>query len=188
MRCSIIVMLALCGTASADGGGYFVEAVGGAPYQGDLARFSDGAVRIQLGGGWVRGDWALEASFTIFVPDDHYTSCPNAKCRVLTPPLDLVIGNLDIRRAWRILRPRFTRKIGLDMVLHGGPRWAIAETPTEAWAGPGVGGGATLDLNLKAVSMFFELGMDLAMMRAEGGDVLAAKLPYMTIGMRFGWM
>ena len=141
MRSSTFVLLALCSTAAADGnGGYFVEAAGGAPFQGDLARFSDGAVRLQVGGGWVRGDWALEASVSIFIPDALYTPCPNTKCRVLAPPLDLVIGNLDVRRAWRILRPRFTRKIGLDMVLHGGPRWAFAETPTEAWAGPGVGG------------------------------------------------
>lgn len=189
MRCSILVILALGGTAAADGnGGYFVEAAGGAPFEGDLARFSDGAVRLQLGGGWVRGDWALEASVSIFIPDDQYTTSPNTKWRVLAPPLDLVVANLDVRRAWRILRPRFTRKIGLDMVLHGGPRWAIAETPTEAWAGPGVGGGATLDLNLKAVSMFGTLGMDLAMMRAEDGGLLAVKLPYVGFGIRLGWM
>ncbi len=188
MRSSIFVMLALCGTASADGGGYFIETIGGARYLGDLDRFSNGEARLQLGGGYVRGPWALEASFTIFIPDEQYTDCSTRKClAAVAPPVDLVVANLDLRRAWRILRPRFTHKIGVDMVLHGGPRWAICETPRDAYAGPGLGGGTTLEVNLKAASMFVDLGMDVAMLRSGTGDVLTARLPYLTAGMRLGW-
>ena len=72
MRSSILALLALCSTASADGGGYFIETVGGARYQGDLERFSPGEARLQLGGGWVRNEWSFEASVTLFLPDQPY--------------------------------------------------------------------------------------------------------------------
>jgi hypothetical protein len=187
MRSSILVMLALCGTASADGGGYFIETVGAAAYHGDLARFSPFEARLLLGGGYVRGPWAFEASVTLFLPDSPSSSCGTAKCRTLVDPVDLSIANLDVRRAWRILRPRFTRAIGVDMVLHGGPRWAVCETPRDAYAGPGVGGGATVEMNLKAVSMFIDLGLDVAMLRGASGDRMSARLPYVGAGMRLGW-
>lgn len=201
MRSSIFVLLALCGTAWADGGGYFIETVGWGSYRGDLEQFSRGEARLQIGGGAVRGPWALEASFTLFIPDQPYSSCSTGKClAAAAPPVDLVIGNLDVRRAWRILRPRVARrpfgrsvvstavtKIGIDIVLHGGPRWAICETPRDAYSGPGLGGGTTLEVNLKAVSMFVDLGMDVAMLRGDGGDVMTARLPYLTAGMRLGW-
>lgn len=197
MRSSIFVLLALCGTASADGGGYFIETVGGARYQGDLERFSPGEARLQIGGGWVRNEWSFEASATIFIPDQPYSSCATDKClAAAAPPVDLVLGNLDVRRAWRILRPRFAdnenlskaiRSFGIYLILHGGPRWAIAETPRDHYAGPGLGGGTTLEVNLKAVSMFVDLGMDVAMLRGDGGDAMTARLPYLTAGMRLGW-
>jgi len=188
MRSSILVMLALCTPAAADGG-YLTESIGGGAYQGELGRFSSGEARLQVGGGYVRGPWALEASATIYIPDFYYIDCYGDECLAAqAPPAGLVIANLDLRRAWRVLRPIFTRKIGLDMVLHGGPRWAAGETALTGYAGPGLGGGATLDLNLKLFSMFVDLGMDLALLRGSDGDVLTAKLPYVACGFRLGWM
>ncbi|MBA3458201.1 MAG: hypothetical protein H0T42_34285 [Deltaproteobacteria bacterium] len=84
-------------------------------------------------------------------------------------------------------RATSTRKIGIDLVLHGGPRWAVAETPRDSYTGPGLGGGTTLEVNLKAVSMFVDLGMDVAMLRGDNGDMMSARLPYFTAGMRLGW-
>jgi len=186
MRCSILVMLALTQAAAADGGGYFIESVGGGAYKGDVGQFSPWEARLQLGGGYVRGPWALEASFTIFIPDQPSSTCGPAKCRSLVAdPVDLVLGNLDLRRAWRILR--FSRTLGVDVALHGGPRWASATTPRDSYAGPGLGGGTTLEMNLKAVSMFVDLGMDVAMLRGDSGDMMSARLPYFTAGMRLGW-
>lgn len=190
MRSSILVILALTQAAAADGGGYFIESVGGGAYKGDVGQFSPWEARLQLGGGYVRGPWAIEASFTLFLPDQPYQptgACGAAKCRSLGSPIDLSLGNVDVRRAWRLLRPRFTRKIGLDLVLHGGPRWAVATTPRDSYAGPGLGGGTGLEMNLKAVSMFIDLGMDVAMLRGDSGDMLSARLPYFTAGMRIGW-
>lgn len=197
MRC-LLMMLALTSTAAADKGGYFIENVGWGSYRGDLERFSPGEARLQLGGGYVRGPWALEASFTLSLPDQTYSECSTVKCLDTTsPPVDLVVLNLDLRRAWRILRPRFTRrggfatfvsKMGVDVVLHGGPRWTMCETPRDSYGGPGLGGGAMLELNLKAVSLFFGLGMDVAVLRADGGDGMTARLPYAGAGMRVGWL
>lgn len=188
MRSSILVMLALCRTAAADGA-YFTESFGGGSFQGEVGRFSSGAFRLQVGAGYVRGPWALEASGTGYIPDFFYIDCYGDDCLAAqAPPAGLVLANLDLRRAWRVLRPRFTNKIGLDMVLHGGPRWATGDSALDGYAGPGFGGGATLDANLKVVSMYLDLGIDLALMRGNDGDVLTAKLPYVTCGIRLGWM
>lgn len=188
MRCSILVMLALCRVAAADGA-YFTESFGGGSYQGDVGRFNSGAVRLQIGVGYVHGPWALEASVTGYMPDFLYIDCYGDECLAAeAPTAGLVIANLDLRRAWRVLRPRFTTKVGLDMVLHGGPRWATGNDALAGYAGPGIGGGATLDANLKIFSMYLDLGMDLALMRGSDGDVLTAKVPYVACGARLGWM
>ncbi len=188
MRSSLFVLLALTGSASADGG-YFIETVGGGVYGGDLAQFGNWDARLHLGGGYVRGPWALEASVSLFLPDQPYAPpCPTGKCLTFQEPsVDLVVGNLDVRRAWRILRPRFTSKIGIDFIVHGGPRWAVCDTPRDSYSGPGLGGGTGFEINLRAVSMFVDLGVDVAMLRSSSGRVITTDLPYFGAGMRLGW-
>ena len=68
------------------------------------------------------------------------------------------------------------------------PRLPLAGAALAGYAGPGLGGGATLDANLKVISMYLDLGLDLALMRGNDGDVLTAKLPYVACGIRLGWM
>ena len=175
-------------------------------YQGDLGRFSSGEFRGQFGVGYVHGPWALEVSGAAYIPGFLYIDCYGEECLAAqAPSAGLAVANLDVRRAWRVVRSWSTRKvgnarrawrvapaipraIGIDLVLHGGPRWVTGQDALEGYAGPGLGGGATFDLNLRIVSMYLDLGMDLTLMRGADGDLLTGKLPYIATGVRLGWM
>ncbi len=74
------------------------------------------------------------------------------------------------------------------MVIHGGPRWVTGDTALDGYSGPGIGGGGMLDLNLRAISIYADMGVDLARIRGSHGDVLSARLPYLGFGIRLGWM
>lgn len=188
MRWPILALLAMASPAAADGV-YVGESLGGASYQGDLSSFGGGAPRLQLAGGYVRGPWAVEASITGMVPDLFYIDCYGDECLAAAAPTPgLTQVGLDLRRAYRIVYSTWTNKIGLDMVLHGGPRWFVGQDALERFAGPGLGGGAGLDLNLKVFSMFVDLGVDLPLLRSSDGDTLTGRLPYLAFGGRVGWM
>lgn len=189
MRCAILLLVALSSTAGADGG-YLAESFGGGSYQGDLRDFSTGEFRLGISAGYVRGPWALEVGGAAYIPDFFYIDCYGDEClAAAAPEAGLAVAHVDVRRAWRVQRSPWTDKIGIDMVLHGGPRWFVGQDALDARRGPGVGGGATLDLNLRILSVFLDTGMDLGVMAGgDDGEVITVRLPYVAFGMRLGWM
>ena len=173
---------------AAAGGFYFTERFGGASYKGDLARFGTGAPRLQAGVGVVRGPWAVELYGGGMDPDFFFIDCYGEECAAaLAPTLSFVEWGADVRRSWRVLRSTWTSWIGLDFVLHGGPRYFIAEGALEGYRGIGLGGGATFDANFRVMSMFVDFSTDFLRLQGDG-DAFNGQLPGIQIGMRLGWM
>jgi hypothetical protein len=186
MRWTILVILAISTPASA--GGYLFESIGGASYSGDLSRFGSGAPRLIAGIGVSRGPWAVEVFGGGFAPDLFYIDCYGDECAAAaTPSLELVEFGVDLRRSWRVLHSTYTKKIGLDFVLHGGPRFYMADLALPGYQGLGIGGGAAIDANFKVVSMFIDFTTDFIELHGEGRTFFG-RLPGVQIGMRFGWM
>lgn len=186
----LLVIIAWSSTAAADGL-YVTESIGGASYQGDLGRYADGLVRASIGVGVVTGPWAAEVSGTWLVSGAAFAiDCypETESCGLATPAPELHFLSVDARRTWRILYSTWTRHIGLDLVLHGGPRRFTGDGLFDGYRGYGVGGGATVDVNLKVFSMFVDLGTDVGVLSRDGYETLYAKLPYVIVGARLGWM
>ncbi len=190
MRWVFLAILVATATPAAAGGFYLTERFGGASYSGDLARFGAGAPRLQAGVGVVRGPWAIEVYGGGMDPDLFYIDCYGAECDSIAaagPSLSFVEWGADLRRSWRVLRSTWTSWIGLDFVLHGGPRYLIAERALDGYRGLGLGGGATFDANFRVMSMFLDFSTDFV--RLEGdGEAVTGRLPSIQIGMRLGWM
>ena len=187
MRWPILAILAVSHPVLADGA-YVSESLGGANYDGDLARFGSGAPRVQLAGGYVHGPWAVELSVTGLVPDLFFIDCYGAECAAAAAPaLSMTVVGLDVRHAWRVIYSTWTNKIGLDFVLHGGPRTYVADDALAGYRGFGIGGGAAFDLNLKVFSMFVDFSTDLVELHGDG-DTYLGRLPSVMVGGRLGWM
>jgi len=189
MRWLFLAIFVATGTPAAAGGFYLTERFGGASYKGDLARFGSGAPRLQAGLGVVRGPWAVEFYGGGMDPDLFYIDCYGEECDTIAaaPSLSFVEWGLDVRRSWRVLRSTWTSWIGLDFVLHGGPRYFIAERALDGYRGVGLGGGATFDANFRVMSMFVDFSTDLVRL-SGGGETFTGQLPGIQIGMRLGWM
>ncbi|MCX5742874.1 MAG: hypothetical protein NT062_10300 [Proteobacteria bacterium] len=187
MRIVLVVLLSLVTIARADGG-YLSESLGGGDFVGELGDHGAGAPRVQLGVGYVRGPWAVELSLAAFMPDFGYIDCYGDECvEASRPKAGLVQVGLDLRRAYRVVYSTWTRHIGLDLFVHGGPRWFVGQDGLSGYGGPGIGGAAGAELNVKVVGMFVELGLDLVMMR-DRGDQMTGRIPSVAFGVRFGWL
>ena len=190
MRWALLAVIACSSTAVADGF-YATESFGGASYQGDLGRYADGLARFSAGAGVVTGPWAVEVSGTWLVGPDYFAiDCyDEQECAALAAPdPELHFIALDVRRTWRVLYSTWTRHVGVDLVLHGGPRRFGGDGLFAGYQGYGVGGGASIDVNLKVFSMFVDFGTDVGALSRDGYETLYAKLPYVTLGARLGWM
>lgn len=184
---AICMVMASSHPARADGA-YIGEGLGGTAYHGDFARFGSGAPRLQISGGYVRGPWALEVWGAGLVPDFFYIDCYGDECAAAAAPqLGMSELGIDIRRAWRVVYSTWTNKIGLDFVLHGGPRFAVGTDSLDGYQGVGLGGGAALDLNLKLISMYVDFSSDLVELSGPGGT-FSGSLPTIMMGCRLGWM
>lgn len=184
---SVFLGLMLCaGVAYADGG-YFTESLGGAGFGGDLARFP-GAPRLAFGGGYVHGPWALEFTVAGLIPDLFFIDCYGEECAsALAPQAGMTEVNLDVRKAWRVIYSKWTNKIGLDLVLHAGPRFVTGEEAIGGYDGAGLGGGAAIDLNLKLLSMFVDFSSDWLVLTSPE-RTLTGRVDSVSMGMRLGWM
>lgn len=186
MRSVIAGIVLWAAVAHADGG-YFTESLGGASLGGDFARFP-GAPRLAFGGGYVHGPWAVELSVAGLVPDLFFIDCYGEECAsALAPEAGMTEVNLDLRKSWRVIYSKWTNKIGLDFVLHGGPRFVVGEDALADYNGAGVGGGAALDLDLKVFSMFVDFSADWLVLTGPG-DPYAGEVRSVSIGGRLGWM
>jgi hypothetical protein len=194
MRWLIIAIVITAATAAHADDGYFVdEALGGASYRGELGRY-DGAPRFQLGFGVRRGDWTVEAFGTFLVPDFFYIDCYGEECAYAAKPqAGLGAFGVDARKRWRLLslrrwgKPGVYERPGLFMALHGGPRWFVGDDAIAGYAGPGLGGGASLEGDLWVIGYYVDFGMDL--MRLSGpGDAIHGSTPYVMLGAKVGWL
>ena len=193
MRLAVLVVLALAGPAFGDGA-YVSTSLGGVAHRGDLARFDDsnGTPNFQLGIGFVRGPWAVEVfrsriDLDLF-GDAFYTDCYGEECTaVRANPLGLTEYGIDLRRAWLVVRPRWTEKVHLDFVLHGGPRVVAADQSLAGYRGLALGGGAALDLNIRWISIYLDFTTALVELQGDGESYVGS-LPSVMYGLRFGWM
>jgi hypothetical protein len=188
MRWAILAILAVSATASA-GGFYFTESFGGADYGGDLKKFNSGAPRFQAGAGIVHGHWGVEGWGAGLDPMFLFIDCYGEEecAAAAAPQLSMTEVGLDVRRTWRAVYSKWTRHIGIDFVLHAGPRYFVAQDALAGYRGIGLGGGAAIDLNLKVFSMFIDFSTDFLELHGEGPTYLG-RLPTIQIGGRMGWM
>jgi hypothetical protein len=180
--------------ASADDGYYLEEAFGGGGYQGELARYGDGAPRFQIGFGVRRGDWTVEAFGSFSVPDLFYIDCYGEECAYAArPQAGLGAFGLDLRKRWRLLSLRHWsgrgtwQRPGVFFALHGGPRWFVGDLAIDGYAGPGMGGGAAIEGDLWVIGYFVDFGMDVLRLRS-GDDVIHGSTPYIMFGAKLGWL
>lgn len=190
MRWLALAVLA-CSTPAAADGVYVFESLGGASFQGDLRQYSTGSPRASIGAGYRHGVWALEVSGVWHFAEDFFAiDCySEEECAAIAAP-DPEMRHLaiDVRRTWRVIHSPVSKHFGVDLSLHGGPRRYDGLDALDRFAGYGVGGGAQFDLNLKVFSAFVDFGTDVAVLSHPDADTILARLPYVMVGGRLGWM
>jgi hypothetical protein len=189
MRLPILVILAVSTAAARADGFYLSEGLGGVGYSGDLARFNSGAPRFQVGAGITHGHWGVEAWGAGMDPMALFIDCYGEEecAAAAAPQLSMMELGFDVRRTWRAVYSKWTRHVGIDFVLHAGPRYFEAYDALAGYHGMGLGGGATIDLNLKVFSMFIDFSTDFLELHGDGPTYLG-RLPTIQIGGRLGWL
>jgi hypothetical protein len=192
MRWPIVATtITLAGSATparADSGAYIIETFGGASYRGELSRF-DGGPRLQVGFGAWHGPWSLEFFGSGIDPNFFFIDCYGDECAYAAKPeAPLQTWGLDLRERWRIVSSPLSRKVGLFMTLHGGPRYVEASEALQGYRGGGLGVGASLDFNFWVIGGTIDFGTDVMRLEGPGGDVIHGSTPYVMFGMKLGWM
>ena len=179
--------------AVADDGYYVDEAMGGADFRGELARY-DGAPRLKIGFGVRRGTWAVEGYGAFLVPDLFYIDCYGDECAYAArPQAGLGAFGVDVRKRWKLLhlrrwgKPGVYERPGLFMALHGGPRWFVGDDAIQGYQGPGLGAGAALEGDIWVIGYYMDVGLDV-MTLAGPGDAIHASTPYLMFGAKVGWL
>ncbi|MEO8551377.1 MAG: hypothetical protein ABI678_15470 [Kofleriaceae bacterium] len=179
--------------ALADDGYYLAGSIGGAGYHGGLGRY-DGASRWQMGIGIRHDDWSIEAFGLAMMSDLFVTDCYDDECAAGTAPqADLAAGGIDARKRWQLLhlrrwgRPGTYERPGVFAAVHAGPRWFVANGALDGYRGPGIGGGATLEVDLWVIGYYVDVGIDLMRLSREG-KAIQGSAPYIAVGVQFGWL
>jgi hypothetical protein len=189
----VLALVALGGIAHADGG-YVLGEIGGTGMRGDLQARSNGAVRLRGGLGIVIDDWSFEgwgaAETTDFFNID---GCVPACAASAPSPASLMTFGLDIRRNFTLVGGHPQRKLSkffrprLQMFLHGGVREARGEDGITGYAGPGLGGGAGIEINVRIFTGYIEFGGDRFVMTAPGAGPLDVQTFHIVLGERIGF-
>jgi hypothetical protein len=180
--------------AHAEDGYYVEQSFGGGGYHGELARYGEGAPRVQLGFGVRRGPFTVEGFFVASVPDLFFVDCYAEECAYAASPLaGLGTFGLDLRKRWRVFSVRrwsgrgTYERPGVFFALHGGLRWFRGDQALDGYAGPGLGGGAAIEGDLWVLGYFVDFGLDVLRMQGHD-DVVHASTPYFMIGTKLGWL
>jgi hypothetical protein len=184
---AILLVLVLAGTARADGF-TFDEAMGGASYHGDFAS-TGGAPRFVAGATYMHRDWGVSVFGAFLEPDFFFIDCYGVECAYAAKPVDgFGIFGVDVKKTFPLVHLQKWSRVRLDMVLHAGPRYFWGSDNLDGYVGPGIGGGAGLDLDLAVFGMFVDFGSDTTVMHRAGSPEVAGSLPYVVVGGRLGWM
>jgi hypothetical protein len=189
MRTTMIVLgiVLTAGAASADGG-YVDVSFGGATYHGDFAP-TRGSLRGLFGAGFIHHGYAVELFGAGLDPNFGYIDCYGIECAYAAQPVDgFGVVGADVKRAFSLIHLRNAPRLRLEMFLHGGPRYFWGTDNLDKYAGPGIGGGAGLELNLAIVSYYIDFGVDTAVLHRDASPEVAGSLPYIAVGCRMGWM
>lgn len=197
----LVVALAIAAAtpAHADSGYFITEALGGGGYQGELARYGDGAPRFHIGIAARRGSWTVEAFGSFSVPDAFAIDCYGVECAYAARPVaGFTAVGADVRRRWRVLsvrrwgKPGVYERPGLFLALHGGPRWFVGDHALAGYRGPGVGGGATVEADLWVIGYFLDFGLDVMRLGPPDDSVprtaVQGSTPYVMFGAKIGWL
>jgi hypothetical protein len=189
----IAIAITAAGAARADTGYYFMEALGGGDYDGQLGAYG-GAPRFEFRFGMRRGATSVELVGTAMIPDFFYIDCYGEECAYAARPVaGLGAGGVDIRQRWRLLslqrwgKPGVYERPGLFVSLHGGVRWFGGFDAIDGYGGPGISGGASLEADLWVIGYFVDVGLDV--LRLEGpGEPIHGSIPYVMFGGKVGWL
>lgn len=180
-----LCLAASVGTAHADTGFYLSEAFGGSLYRGGMRAYGQSAMRGQVGFEYRDGDraYSLLGGAALNIEGDLY--CVGDQCG-LDPDHEggFHFGGFDVKQRWHLWPSSYSR-IGLRMALHGGPRYYDGDATLTGYAGFGVSGGATVELDLAFVGMYFDAGVDVMHMEMPADSVTGAA-PYLSVGIKLG--
>jgi len=179
------ILVGTLGSAHADSGFYLTEAFGGSLYRGGLRAYGQSAMRGQVGFEYRDGDraFAIVGGAASNIEGDVY--CIGDRCG-LDPRHEggYSFGGFDIKQRWHLMQSSSSR-IGLRMALHAGPRYYEGDNTLTGYQGFGVSGGATIELDLAYVGVYFITGIDV-MHVAMPVDSVTGTAPYLSVGIKLG--
>ena len=187
MRAFVLALLLVPLTAHADDGYFIEESIGGASYRGDLAQYADGAPRFQIGFNVRRGEWAVELFGGFAAPDFFFIDCYDETACAPAPAADLTHFGVDVRRHYTLGKPRWKR-LNANMFLHAGPRWFDGSEALAGFRGPGIGGGAGIEINAWVIGYYVDFGMDMMWLDGPNGNHIMGSMPYVMFGGKVGWL
>ena len=116
------------------------ESFGGASYRGELSAMGTGGPRLQIALNARRGPWTVSFLGGGVIPDFFFIDCYGEECDV-PPSAAYSYSGFDLKHAWPLVHSRH-RHGGLQMFLHGGPRWYEGDEGIKGYSGPGLNAGA----------------------------------------------
>jgi hypothetical protein len=185
MRLALLLLLVPSLAYAEEIGVNFDEGIGGASYRGELATMGSGGPRLQLALNVRRGPWTVSVLGGGVMPDFFFIDCYGEECDV-PPSASYSYGGVDLKRAWPLVHSRH-RHGGLQMFLHGGPRWYEGDQAIKGYAGPGLSAGAGIEAHAIVVGGYVDFGID-AFRLTSHMDVLHGSSPYVMLGIRLGLM
>lgn len=175
---ALLVLLAMTTIAHADRG-YFVRDGGGAAgFRGGLRAYGAGTI---LGGGGLsyRND---DRVYSL----DVWGGWSEANADGSISGGSYVTLGLDYKRLWDIVDSR-SQRLGVQLGLHGGPRYYWGSDALFGYDGPGLRAGASLEANLWVVGMIVDVGVDAMVLRMPVDNV-SGIAPYVLVGAKMGWL
>lgn len=184
---SLAIVFSLVTVAHARPDGYYLtESFGGMGFNGGLAKFGDGAPRIQLGFAMREGDLGFELLAGAAVPSMFFIDCYGDECMSAPANGELWWFGADARRSWPLVRTRWAR-LDVRAVVHAGPRWYMGEAEFAGHAGPGVSAGGGIEGNAWVLGYFLDAGLDAVWLRHGDANVVGTA-PYLVLGAKVGWL
>lgn len=178
----LVVLVGLAGQTRADGL-YVTESVGAAGYRGGLSAYGSTALRFELGVGYRRGSpardhWAFEfVGGGLIRGDDGSTQSNDGEHNFV---------GVNIKRRWPVAQSRWTG-LGARFALHAGPRMYWGLGALTGYDGAGLNVGAAIEGDVWVFGYSLGVGMDTVWMTMPADSVVGTS-PYVSFGVRFGWL